>query len=134
VLLGVSSFWEGVDVPGDPLRGIILTKLPFKVPTEPLTAARIEAIERDGGSSFMEYVLPHAALRLKQGFGRLIRAATDRGAVALLDRRILEKGYGRYFLGTLPQAPVITAPWIEASEQLLRFYNGKPVQPTVTVV
>jgi ATP-dependent DNA helicase DinG len=133
ILLGVSSFWEGVDVPGDPLRGIILTKLPFKVPTEPLTAARIEAIEREGGNSFMEYVLPHAALRLKQGFGRLIRATTDRGAVALLDRRILEKGYGRYFLGTLPQAPVITAPWIEASEQLLRFYSGKRVQ-TVTVV
>jgi ATP-dependent DNA helicase DinG len=133
VLLGVSSFWEGVDVPGDPLRGIIVTKLPFKVPTEPLTAARIEAIERDGGSSFMEYVLPHAALRLKQGFGRLIRATTDRGAVALLDRRILEKGYGRYFLGTLPPAPVVTAPWIEASEQLLEFYSGKRVQ-TVTVV
>jgi ATP-dependent DNA helicase DinG len=122
-----------VDVPGDPLRGIILTKLPFKVPTEPLTAARIEAIDRDGGSSFMEYVLPHAALRLKQGFGRLIRATTDRGAVALLDRRILEKGYGRYFLGTLPPAPVITAPWIEASEQLLRFYGGQPVQ-SMTVV
>ncbi|HEY0673062.1 MAG TPA: helicase C-terminal domain-containing protein [Longimicrobiales bacterium] len=132
VLLGVSSFWEGVDVPGDPLRGIILTKLPFKVPTEPLTAARIEAIERNGGSSFMEYVLPHAALRLKQGFGRLIRATTDRGAVAILDRRILEKGYGRYFLGTLPPAPVITAPWIEASEQLLRFYSGKRVH-AVTV-
>ena len=133
VLLGVSSFWEGVDVPGDPLRGIILTKLPFKVPTEPLTAARVEAIERDGGSSFMEYVLPHAALRLKQGFGRLIRATTDRGAVALLDRRILEKGYGRYFLGTLPPAPVISAPWIEASEQLLRFYGGQPVR-SMTVV
>ncbi len=132
VLLGVSSFWEGVDVPGDPLRGIILTKLPFKVPTEPLTAARIEAIEKNGGSSFMEYVLPHAALRLKQGFGRLIRSTTDRGAVALLDRRILEKGYGRYFLGTLPQAPVITAPWIEASDQLLHFYSGKRVH-AVTV-
>ena len=78
-------------------------------------------------------MLPHASLRLKQGFGRLIRATTDRGAVALLDRRILEKGYGRYFLGTLPAAPVITAPWIEASEQLLRFYSGKRVQ-TVTVV
>jgi ATP-dependent DNA helicase DinG len=122
-----------VDVPGDPLRGIVLTKLPFKVPTEPLTAARIEAIERDGSSSFMEYILPHAALRLKQGFGRLIRATTDRGAVALLDRRILEKGYGRYFLGTLPPAPVVTAPWIEASEQLLRFHGGKPVQ-SMTVV
>jgi ATP-dependent DNA helicase DinG len=128
VLLGVSSFWEGVDVPGDPLRGIIVTKLPFKVPTEPLTAARIEAIDRDGGNSFMDYVLPHAALRLKQGFGRLIRSTTDRGAVALLDRRILEKGYGRYFLGTLPPAPIVTAPWIEASEQLLRFYSGKRVQ------
>ena len=133
VLLGVSSFWEGVDVPGDPLRGIILTRLPFKVPTEPLTAARIEAIDREGGSSFMEYVLPHAALRLKQGFGRLIRATTDRGAVALLDPRILEKGYGRYFLGTLPPAPVITAPWIEASEQLLRFYGGQAVQPMTVV-
>ena len=133
VLLGVSSFWEGVDVPGDPLRGIVLTKLPFKVPTEPLTAARIEAIEREGGSSFMEYILPHAALRLKQGFGRLIRATTDRGAVALLDRRILEKGYGRYFLGTLPAAPVVTVPWIEASEQLLRFYSGKRVQPMTVV-
>jgi ATP-dependent DNA helicase DinG len=132
VLLGVSSFWEGVDVPGDPLRGIILTKLPFKVPSEPLTAARIEAIERDGENSFMEYILPHAALRLKQGFGRLIRATTDRGAVAILDRRILEKAYGRYFLGTLPAAPVVTAPWIEASEQLLRFYSGKRVE-TVTV-
>ena len=131
-LLGVSSFWEGVDVPGDPLRDIILTKLPFKVPTEPLTAARIEAIEKNGGSSFMEYVLPHAALRLKQGFGRLIRSTADRGAVALLDRRILEKGYGRYFLGTLPPAPVITAPWIEASEQLLHFYSGKRVH-AVTV-
>jgi ATP-dependent DNA helicase DinG len=128
VLLGVTSFWEGVDVPGDPLRGIIVTKLPFKVPTEPLTAARIEAIDREGGNSFMDYVLPHAALRLKQGFGRLIRSTTDRGAVALLDRRILEKGYGRYFLGTLPAAPIVTAPWIEASEQLLRFYSGKRVQ------
>ncbi|HEY0810303.1 MAG TPA: helicase C-terminal domain-containing protein [Longimicrobiales bacterium] len=127
VLLGVSSFWEGVDVPGDPLRGIIVTKLPFKVPTEPLTAARIEAIDRDGGNSFMDYVLPHAALRLKQGFGRLIRSTADRGAVALLDRRILEKGYGRYFLGTLPAAPVVAAPGIEASDQLLRFYSGKRV-------
>src|SRR5262249_42225624 len=123
--LGVSSFWEGVDVPGDPLRGIIINKLPFKVPSEPLTAARIEAIERDGGSSFMDYMLPHAALRLKQGFGRLIRSSTDRGAVILLDRRVLEKGYGRYFLETLPAAPALTGPWIELSEQLLTFYSGR---------
>jgi ATP-dependent DNA helicase DinG len=92
ILLGVASFWEGVDVPGDPLRGIVIAKLPFKVPTEPLTAARIEAIERAGGGSFIRYLLPHAALRLKQGFGRLIRTRTDRGVVVLLDRRILERG------------------------------------------
>ncbi|MGQ0813576.1 MAG: helicase C-terminal domain-containing protein [Gemmatimonadota bacterium] len=123
ILLGVSSFWEGVDVPGDPLRGIVIHKLPFKVPTEPLTAARVEAIERNGGNSFMDYILPHAALRLKQGFGRLIRSDTDRGAVVLLDRRVLEKGYGRYFLETLPGAPARTGPWIELSEQLLAFYQ-----------
>jgi DNA polymerase-3 subunit epsilon/ATP-dependent DNA helicase DinG len=124
VLLGTRSFWEGVDVPGDPLRGIVINKLPFKVPTEPLTAARVEAIEHNGGSSFMEYILPHAALRLKQGFGRLIRSSADRGAVVLLDRRVLEKGYGRYFLDTLPAAPAVTGTWIELSEQLLKFYSG----------
>lgn len=123
VLLGVSSFWEGVDVPGDPLRGIIITRLPFKVPTEPLTAARVEAIDNNGGNSFMDYVLPHAALRLKQGFGRLIRSVNDRGAVILLDRRIQDKGYGPYFLETLPPAPVHTGPWIELSEKLLAFYG-----------
>ncbi len=73
ILLGVSSFWEGVDVPGEPLRGLIIARLPFKVPTEPLTAARLEAVERNGGNSFTDYMLPLAALRLKQGFGRLIR-------------------------------------------------------------
>src|SRR5690606_18116033 len=85
ILLGVASFWEGVDVPGRPLRGLVITKLPFKVPSEPLTAARIEAIEREGGNAFYGYMLPHAALRLKQGFGRLIRSRTDRGAIVLLD-------------------------------------------------
>jgi ATP-dependent DNA helicase DinG len=124
VLLGVSSFWEGVDVPGDPLRGIVIAKLPFKVPTEPLTAARIEAIERNGGNSFMQYVLPHAALRLKQGFGRLIRTRTDRGAVVLLDRRVLEKAYGRFFLESLPAAPVHTGPWSDLRFELAQFYGS----------
>jgi ATP-dependent DNA helicase DinG len=124
VLLGVSSFWEGVDVPGDPLRGIVITKLPFKVPTEPLTAARIEAIEKNGGNSFTQYVLPHAALRLKQGFGRLIRTRTDRGAVVLLDRRVLERGYGRYFLESLPPAPVETGQWAELRLDLAHFYSA----------
>ena len=124
VLLGVASFWEGVDVPGDPLRGIVITKLPFKVPTEPLTAARIEAIERNGGNSFAHYVLPHAALRLKQGFGRLIRTRSDRGSVVLMDRRVLEKGYGKYFLDSLPPAPVQTGAWNDLRLELTAFYGA----------
>jgi ATP-dependent DNA helicase DinG len=125
ILLGVASFWEGVDVPGEPLRGLIITKLPFKVPTEPLTAARIEAIERDGGSSFYEYMLPHAALRLKQGFGRLVRTSTDHGAIVVLDPRLLSRGYGHYFLESLPPAPLLTGTWAELREQLRLFYGGR---------
>jgi ATP-dependent DNA helicase DinG len=126
ILLGVASFWEGVDVPGDPLRGLIITKLPFKVPGEPLTAARIESIERDGGNSFREYMLPTAALRLKQGFGRLVRTKLDRGAIVLLDRRVLDKSYGGYFLGSLPPAPLRTGPWMELAAELRAFYAGMP--------
>ena len=122
ILLGVASFWEGVDVPGRPLRGLVIAKLPFKVPSEPLTAARVEAIEREGGNAFRDYMLPHAALRLKQGFGRLIRSRLDRGAVVLLDRRIVAKSYGRYFLNSLPPAPVRTGPWSELSGEVERFY------------
>jgi ATP-dependent DNA helicase DinG len=125
VLLGVASFWEGVDVPGDPLRGLIITKLPFKVPSEPLTAARIEAIDSSGGNSFHDYMLPHAALRLKQGFGRLVRTRTDRGAVVILDPRLLAKNYGRFFLDSLPPAPLLTGSWAELREQLRAFYVGE---------
>lgn len=122
VLLGVASFWEGVDVPGEPLRGLILAKIPFKVPSEPLTAARVEAIQEQGGDAFREYMLPHAALRLKQGFGRLIRSRHDRGVVVLLDRRILEKSYGRYLLASLPPAPVLRGSWAELARELEPFY------------
>lgn len=124
VLLGVASFWEGVDVAGEALRGLVIPKLPFKVPSEPLTAARIEAIENDGGNSFYEYMLPHAALRLKQGFGRLIRSRLDRGAVVLLDSRVITKSYGRYFLDSLPPAPVEVAPWRDLAPRLRRFYEA----------
>jgi ATP-dependent DNA helicase DinG len=123
ILLGVASFWEGVDVPGDPLRGLVIAKLPFRVPSEPLTAARMEALERGGGSGFAHYMLPHAALRLKQGFGRLIRSTADRGAVILLDRRVLEKSYGKYLLGSLPPAPVRTGRWAELAGELATFYT-----------
>jgi ATP-dependent DNA helicase DinG len=123
VLLGVTSFWEGVDVPGESLRGLILAKLPFKVPTEPLTAARMEALEADGGNGFTDYMLPLAALRLKQGFGRLVRTRTDRGAVVILDRRIRERGYGRYLLDALPGPPVRTGTWPILRDVLRQFYE-----------
>ena len=92
ILLGTASFWEGVDVPGDALRGLLIAKLPFRVPTEPVTAAHCEAIEARGGDSFTEYMLPHAALRLKQGFGRLIRTGADRGVVVIGDPRVVHQG------------------------------------------
>jgi ATP-dependent DNA helicase DinG len=128
ILLGVASFWEGVDVPGDPLRGLIITKLPFRVPSEPLTAARIEAIDEAGGNSFHDYMLPHAALRLKQGFGRLVRTRTDRGAVVILDPRLLSRGYGRYFLESLPPAPLVTGTWDVLRERLRTFYDTGAAQ------
>jgi ATP-dependent DNA helicase DinG len=123
ILLGTTSFWEGVDVPGRPLRGLLIPRLPFKVPSEPITAARIEAIEAAGGNSFVEYMLPLAAIRLKQGFGRLIRSRTDSGAVLILDGRIAKKSYGRYLVGSLPPARTVVAPWQEVRASLLAFYG-----------
>lgn len=103
-LFAVASFWEGVDVVGDALSLVILVKLPFAVPTEPIIQARMEALEKDGQDPFNAYTLPHAVLRLKQGFGRLIRSKTDRGVIAILDKRVLTKAYGRTFLRALPPA------------------------------
>lgn len=111
VLLGTASFWEGVDVPGDALRALVIARLPFRVPTDPITAAQCEAIEARGGDSFREYMLPHAALRLKQGFGRLIRSSHDRGVVIIADPRVLRKNYGRRLLAGLPPARRVAATW-----------------------
>jgi ATP-dependent DNA helicase DinG len=122
ILLGTASFWEGVDVPGRALRGLIIQRLPFKVPTEPITAARLEAIERRGGSSFSEFVLPLAALKLKQGFGRLVRSREDRGAVLVLDDRIVRKSYGAYLRDSLPPAPLRKGPWVDLVRSLREFY------------
>jgi ATP-dependent DNA helicase DinG len=124
ILLGTASFWEGVDVPGDPLRGLVIQKLPFRVPTEPITAARMEALEARGGDPFQHFMLPHAALRLKQGFGRLIRTRTDRGAVLVLDDRLVTKRYGRYLRESLPEAPLVKGPWDEVRRRLEDFYAG----------
>jgi ATP-dependent DNA helicase DinG len=123
VLIGTASFWEGVDVPGRALRALVITKLPFKVPSEPVTAAHCESIERKGGDAFRQYMLPHASLRLKQGFGRLIRTATDRGVVVIGDPRIVTKRYGRGLLDALPPAARAIGRWDSIVERVREFYS-----------
>jgi len=119
VLLATSSFWQGVDVIGDALSCVIIDKLPFASPTDPITAARIEAIGQRGGEPFGDYQVPLAILTLQQGLGRLIRHRTDRGVLAILDPRLRTKGYGRRFLESLPPAPLTTE-----LDDLARFLDG----------
>ena len=115
VLFATDSFWEGVDAPGNSLKLVIICKLPFRVPTSPIIKARIEAIEKNGGNAFMDLSLPEAAMKLKQGFGRLMRRKTDHGVVLILDPRIIRKRYGPILMGTLPE----TAKSIGSSKKVL---------------
>ena len=98
------SFWEGVDVPGDALRMVVIDRIPFAVPTDPVVAARAAELQARGENPFSSYSVPQAAITLRQGFGRLLRAQTDRGVVAVLDRRLATRGYGKRILDSLPKA------------------------------
>jgi len=104
--LGTRSFWEGVDIPGDELSVLVISRLPFAVPSDPLFAARSETFE----NSFTQYAVPDAILRFRQGFGRLIRTRSDRGVVVILDHRVLGKGYGQQFLDSLPACTIVRKP------------------------
>src|SRR5437016_6822989 len=119
VLFATASFWQGVDVKGEALSAVIIDKLPFQVPTDPLVAARSAHIQREGGNPFAEYHVPNAILRLKQGLGRLIRSTTDRGILAVLDNRLSTKSYGKLFMESLPDYEVTNS-----IEELARFMHS----------
>ncbi|HQU84397.1 MAG TPA: helicase C-terminal domain-containing protein, partial [Pyrinomonadaceae bacterium] len=106
VLFATSSFWQGVDVRGEQLSCVIIDKLPFAVPSDPIVAARTKFIDENGGKSFFEYSVPNAVITLKQGIGRLIRSKTDKGVIALLDTRLRTKAYGKDFINSLPRTRV----------------------------
>jgi ATP-dependent DNA helicase DinG len=118
VLFATSSFWQGVDVRGEQLSCVIIDKLPFAVPSDPIIAARQRHIEDQGGSSFYEYSVPQAIISLKQGLGRLIRSTTDRGVLAVLDPRLKTKMYGQMFLKSLPPCRITSS-----VEELERFFS-----------
>ena len=114
MLLGTSSFWEGVDLPSGVMKVLILTRLPFNVPTDPIFAARGEQYD----DPFREYAVPQAILRFRQGFGRLIRNTQDRGVVVVMDRRVLNKSYGRSFLNSLPECTAKISPMAVIAEHV----------------
>jgi ATP-dependent DNA helicase DinG len=119
VLFGLDSFWQGVDVPGEALEHVIITRLPFAVPNHPLIESKLEMISKRGGNSFMEYTLPEAVLKLRQGVGRLLRSTSDKGMVTILDSRILKKRYGKIFLDSLPSCSIeILSKTGDVSEQI----------------
>jgi ATP-dependent DNA helicase DinG len=124
VLFGTDSFWEGVDVKGEALRLVIIARLPFQVPTEPVQQARAEKIKADGGDPFRDFSVPQAVIKFRQGFGRLIRSRDDRGAVLILDRRVLNKSYGRIFLRSLPDTEIVRGDSAGVFSRMEEFFKG----------
>ncbi len=125
VLFATDSFWEGVDVAGEALQCVILMRLPFRVPTEPVLQARSEAIEAAGGNSFMGYTVPQAVIKFRQGFGRLIRRKSDHGAIVVLDNRIVTKRYGKMFLNSLPGVGKATGSRQDVYSELKKFFEER---------
>jgi ATP-dependent DNA helicase DinG len=129
VLFGTDSFWQGVDVTGPALSNVVITRLPFDVPDEPIVQARMEAVESEGRSAFSQFMLPRAVLKLKQGFGRLVRSTSDWGVVVLLDGRLLSRSYGKRFLNSLPPATMLTGTLEEICDQLAEFFTVRGSPP-----
>ncbi|SUV99663.1 helicase c2 [Brachyspira pilosicoli] len=123
VLFGVDSFWEGVDVAGKNLEAVIIPKLPFAVPTDPISEGRYKYIEENGGNAFLDYALPFAVIKFKQGFGRLIRSKEDRGIVFVLDKRLYTKNYGMQFINSLPNASILRASIKEIFKDMNNFFE-----------
>ena len=119
VLLGTRSFWEGVDIPGESLSVLVIVKLPFDVPSDPIIAARSETFE----DPFNEYQLPEAILKFRQGFGRLIRTQSDRGVVVVLDKRILSKKYGKYFIESIPKCKMVVGSVVDLPKAAEKWLN-----------
>jgi ATP-dependent DNA helicase DinG len=122
VLLATDSFWEGVDAPGETLELVVLTRLPFRVPSDPVLQARMDSLKAEGRNPFYELSLPDAVVRLRQGFGRLMRRQDDRGAVLILDSRVVRKPYGRVFLESLPRCRTVIASGPELLSELAEFF------------
>lgn len=123
VLFGSDSFWEGVDVVGHSLVNVVITKLPFNVPGHPVTEARMKMMKKSGGNPFIDYIIPQAVIKFKQGFGRLIRNRTDRGAVLVLDSRVVRKKYGNYFLNSLPPSDIFTSTGEDVIKEMRIFFE-----------